>query len=211
MAAGSGWSEPALLVYRRGLNRELQTELACRGDLMAINQNIRMSISIGNLLVERRPIQSPMGCESSTPFSRPPRSISPEPIQLGHPYNSAPLTPAERHWRLRENLCLYYGESNHLLNSCPIRPLPHKGVTTTPPHTPWINVLDGQHLRTGLVTRMTESITLKIGLLHSEVIQLMVLSSSKEPLLLGSPLAKPSRPCHLLAARGTAVMVSRLF
>lgn len=107
MDAGSGWSEPVLLtVYRGGCNLELQTELACRGDLTVLNQYIRMSISIGNLLVDRRPIQSPMACESSTPFSRPPRSNSLKPMQLG----CAPLTPAERHQRLRVNLCLYCGE-----------------------------------------------------------------------------------------------------
>ena len=40
---------------------------------------------------------------------------------------------------------------------------------------------------TDLVNRMTESTTLQIGLLHSEVIKLMVLSSPKEPLILGHP------------------------
>ena len=76
---------------------------------MDLNQYIRMSISIGDLLVDRKRIQSPMACESSMPFSRPPLSNSPEPMQLGR----ARLTPAERHRRLRENLCLYCGECNH--------------------------------------------------------------------------------------------------
>jgi hypothetical protein len=117
MAASSGWSEPALnTVYRRGLNRELQTELACRGDLTDLNQYIRMSISISNLLVDRRPIQLPMACES--------------------------------------------------------------------------------------VTRMTNSITLQIGLLHSEVIQLMLLSSPKEPLILSHPWLSLDNPAISWRAKG---------
>ena len=39
-------------------------------------------------------------------------------MQLG----CAPLTPAERQRRVHENLCLYCGESNHLLTRYPIRP-----------------------------------------------------------------------------------------
>ena len=87
--------------------------------------------------------------------------------------------------------CASIVESNHLLNSSPFCP-PRRGdhnpstagnfiyeqlvqqlrVKLIPVKPPFrINALDGQTLGTGHVTRMTKSITLQIGLLHSEVIQ----------------------------------------
>ncbi|CAB1339137.1 unnamed protein product [Coregonus sp. 'balchen'] len=82
MAAGSGWSEAALLtVYRRGLNRELQAELACRGDLQDLNQYSHMSISIDHLIADRRrtlPPRNPKPSLSMIPSSCP---SLPEPMQ----------------------------------------------------------------------------------------------------------------------------------
>uniref|UniRef100_A0A4W5LSB5 ribonuclease H n=1 Tax=Hucho hucho TaxID=62062 RepID=A0A4W5LSB5_9TELE len=207
---------------------------------MDLNQYIRMSISIGNLLVDRSPIQLPIACESSMPFSHPPRSNSPEPMQLV----AQPLSRRLSDNRGYVRTCASIVECNHLLTCCPIRPpqrgdhnpstsarvststflnitkrqfgipalLSANGVTQfveglvdsgaagnlideqlaqqlrfklIPVNPPFrINALDRQPLRTGLVT---ESITLQIGLLHSEVILLLVLSSPKEPLILGHP------------------------
>lgn len=48
----SGWSDVSLLtVFRHGLNRELQTELACRGDVTDLEQCILTTISfLGHVL-----------------------------------------------------------------------------------------------------------------------------------------------------------------
>ena len=77
------------------------------------------------------------------------------------------------------------GASGNLIDEQLARQLRVKLIPANPPFM--INVLDGQPLGTGLVTCIPKSITPRIGLLHSEVIQLMVLSSPKEPLLLGHP------------------------
>ncbi len=50
---------------------------------------------------------------------------APEPMQIS--FN--PLTPAERERRLHFRLCLYCGESGHILQTCPVRP-PRPAVST---------------------------------------------------------------------------------
>uniref|UniRef100_A0A6Q2Y968 Gypsy retrotransposon integrase-like protein 1 n=1 Tax=Esox lucius TaxID=8010 RepID=A0A6Q2Y968_ESOLU len=247
LAAGSGWSEAALLtVYRRGLNRELQAELACRGDLASLSEYINVSIAIDNLLVDRRrtatlrPRPAPSTSSVSTPPATPPE---PEPMQLGR----SRLSAAEHHRRRSEGLCLYCGERGYFASRCPIRP-PRPGERETSAHhqvgsTHLLNVthkqlhlpvcltvrgnpfcleglvdsgaagsfmdldtaeqlgiklypiepplrvksLDGGPLGSGYVRHQTEPLDMQVGALHTERIQLLVVSSPHEPVVLGHP------------------------
>ncbi|KAJ7997627.1 hypothetical protein DPEC_G00214090, partial [Dallia pectoralis] len=120
LAAGCGWSETALLtVYRRGLRPEVQTELACRGDITVLNEFINISISIDNLLVNHK---SSAVREVSVPRPRwaaeRRRKPEEEPMQLGR----SPLQPSVRQQRRRDGLCLYCGQSGHFIRHCPVRP-----------------------------------------------------------------------------------------
>jgi hypothetical protein len=83
MAARSGWSEAALLtVYRRGISRELQSELACRGDLRDLNKCIRMSISIDHHIADRRRTLPPRNLKPSLSMILSSRPSLPEPMLL---------------------------------------------------------------------------------------------------------------------------------
>ena len=57
------------------------------------------------------------------------------------------------------------GAAGYLIDKQLAQQLRVKLIPVNPPFR--INVLDRQSLGTGLVTRMTESITLQIGLIHS--------------------------------------------
>ncbi|XP_077953086.1 uncharacterized protein LOC144390462 [Gasterosteus aculeatus] len=244
LAAGSGWSETALLtIYRRGLRPELQAELACRGDVTQLGDYIRVSISVGHLLESRRPPRAGFPSEPTFPVTPPLADEGPEPMQLGR----LPLSPAERIRRIREQLCLYCGEAGHLLRNCRLRPprqkdgwtytsakvglspvlnmsrqqltlptvlslgkmkqevrglvdsgaagnfmdqhLAHRlSVPLIPVRPPLrINALDGQPLGTGMIMHQTANITLRVGALHEEDIRFFIVSSPREPLILGHP------------------------
>ncbi|KAL0186579.1 hypothetical protein M9458_018249, partial [Cirrhinus mrigala] len=80
LAAQSGWNDgPLKLHYRKGLNPELQIELACRDEDLTLNQYIDLSIRVDNVMRARRssrpvsPMQPPV-----TPLEAPA-----EPMQLG--------------------------------------------------------------------------------------------------------------------------------
>ncbi len=111
-AAQTTWVEDTLkLLFRKGLNAELQSELACRDEGSTLSQFIELTIHLDNLIRSRRTVRS---------VSRsPPRSQNAvEPMQLGF----TPLTPQERERRMQNQLCLYCGQAGHMRNTCPVRP-----------------------------------------------------------------------------------------
>ncbi|KAL7839877.1 hypothetical protein SRHO_G00265350 [Serrasalmus rhombeus] len=116
LAAGSGWSEPALkTMFMRGLREDVQAELVFRGPELTLNQAIEAAISLDSLLRGRRRLMR----ESLPPvFSGESTPREAEPMQLGR----TRLTPEEKQRRRREGLCLYCGQAGHLCSSCPIRP-----------------------------------------------------------------------------------------
>ncbi|KAL0171117.1 hypothetical protein M9458_031428, partial [Cirrhinus mrigala] len=115
LAAQSGWNEgPLKLHYRKGLNSDLQVELACRDEGLSLSQFIDQSIRIDNVMRARRPVRS----FSSTHQPPVPASSDPEPMQLG----TTKLTTEERERRLRNSLCLYCGQAGHIRATCPTRP-----------------------------------------------------------------------------------------
>ncbi|KAL0154119.1 hypothetical protein M9458_050578 [Cirrhinus mrigala] len=115
LAAQSGWNDgPLKLHYRKGLNLDLQVELACRDEGLTLQQYIDLSIRVDNVLRARK---------SSRPFTPMPMTLpaaeaAPEPMQLG----TTKLTVEERERRLRSNLCLYCGLAGHIRANCPTRP-----------------------------------------------------------------------------------------
>ncbi len=55
LAAQTGWEdEPLRLLYRKGLNEELQSELACRDEGRTLEQFMELTIRIDNLMRSRR-------------------------------------------------------------------------------------------------------------------------------------------------------------
>lgn len=102
LAAQAGWEErPLKLLYRKGLNRELQAELTCRDEGKNLSEFMELYIQIDNLLRTRRV---------------PTRAVPPEstePMQLGYTH----LTPEERARRICRQLCICY------LPAPPYRPI----------------------------------------------------------------------------------------
>ncbi|KAL0180227.1 hypothetical protein M9458_025669, partial [Cirrhinus mrigala] len=128
LAAQSGWNDgPLKLHYRKGLNPELQIELACRDEDLTLNQYIDLSIRVDNVMRARRssrpvsPMQPPV-----TPLEAPA-----EPMQLG----TTKLTMEERERRLRGNLCLYCGQPGHIRATCPTRPPRQPTSVSSDQHT----------------------------------------------------------------------------
>ncbi|KAI2656666.1 Retrotransposon-like protein 1 [Labeo rohita] len=115
LAAQSGWNDgPLKLHYRKGLNPDLQVELACRDEDLSLEQYIDLSIRVDNVM---------RACKSSRltslpPLSTPSSEATAEPMQLG----TTKLSLEERERRLRGNLCLYCGLAGHIRANCPTRP-----------------------------------------------------------------------------------------
>ncbi|KAL0187602.1 hypothetical protein M9458_014701, partial [Cirrhinus mrigala] len=127
LAAQTGWKEePLILLYRKGLTTELQSELACRNEGKTINEFIELSICIDNLIHSRRPLrQSPMFSQSAT------ATPDSEPMQVGFTH----LTAEEREQRIQQHLCLYCGQPGHLRISCPTRPSTRKTSAVSSNHS----------------------------------------------------------------------------
>ncbi|KAL0195002.1 hypothetical protein M9458_008574, partial [Cirrhinus mrigala] len=127
LAAQSGWNDgPLKLHYRRGLNQDLQVELACRDEGLTLNQYIDLSIRIDSVMRSRKPNRPLPNVFPNQPAA----SSAPEPMQLG----TTKLTVEERERRIRNNLCLYCGQAGHIRATCPTRPpRPPTSVSATKP------------------------------------------------------------------------------
>ncbi|KAL0185475.1 hypothetical protein M9458_021172, partial [Cirrhinus mrigala] len=72
LAAQTGWpDEPLKLHFRKGLNHELQAELACRDEGKSLDELINLAIRIDNLIRSRRPTKD-IPLQLSTPASHEP-------------------------------------------------------------------------------------------------------------------------------------------
>ncbi len=80
LAAQTGWrdTEPLKLLFRKGLNHDLQSELACRDEGKTLEQFINLAIRLDNLLHSRRLPRSSLS--SAAKATAPPAS---EPMQIG--------------------------------------------------------------------------------------------------------------------------------
>ncbi len=104
LAAQSRWPDgPLKTIYRRGLSRSLQAELASRDKQLSLEQFIQLSIKIDNLIRSRSalPACPTLGLPAELP--------TPEPMQI----RQTLLSPAERQRRLRLGLCISCGDSGH--------------------------------------------------------------------------------------------------
>ncbi len=95
----------------KGLNAELQSELACRDEGRDLREFMDLTIHVDNLIRSRHPGRS-------TPRAIPEPSPADEPMQLGFTH----LTPQERERRMQNQLCLYCGQAGHVKATCPVRP-----------------------------------------------------------------------------------------
>ncbi len=99
------------LLFRRGLNLELQSELACQDEGRSLSEFIELAIQIDNLIRSRRSART-------TPRYMPETTTMAEPMQLGFTH----ITSEERERRMQNQLCLYCGQAGHMKISCPVRP-----------------------------------------------------------------------------------------
>ncbi len=115
LAAQTGWRDAELLklLFRKGLNHDLQSELACRDEGRTLGQFITLAIRLDNSLRSRRLPRSSLS--SATMATAPPAT---EPMQIG----MTRMSEEERERRIRQRLCLYCGLPGHLRASCPTRP-----------------------------------------------------------------------------------------
>ncbi|KAL0195064.1 hypothetical protein M9458_008636, partial [Cirrhinus mrigala] len=212
LAAQSGWNDgPLKLHYRKGLNQDLQVELACRDEGLTLNQYIDLSIRIDNVMRSHkpnRPLTNVFQTQPSTP------SV-PEPMQLG----TTKLTVEERERRICNNLCLYCGQAGHIRATCPTRPpRPPTSVSVTKSclnrcEIPVILSSDGISIKTnalidsgaagnfidrdfwppstgdqsGRIDYTTDDLTLRFEPCHHETIRFFIISSPQSPLILGYP------------------------
>lgn len=125
VAAASGWNELALIpTFHRGLRNELKIALALWDDALTLDDLITRAIRRDNLHHERRETPRPTPTKPVNPRVEPHGVLRPstpavsegEPMQIEH----AHLSRAERKRRVELGLCLYCGESDHLLPDCPL-------------------------------------------------------------------------------------------
>ncbi|KAI2665369.1 Transposon Tf2-9 polyprotein [Labeo rohita] len=200
LAAQSGWNDgPLKLHYRKGLNPDLQVELACRDEGLPLEQFIDLSIRVDNIMRARKPSR----LLTPTPHASSVVDTTPEPMQIG----KTKLSSEERERRLRSNLCLYCGQPGHIRANCPTRP-PRPSTSTrgaagnfmdaqfvTTNHVPvsscsshvTVAALDGRPLGSGKIHHTTDDITLHIEPNHHEIIRFFVITSPHTPVILGYP------------------------
>lgn len=117
LAAQTSWvSDTLKVLFRKGLNHELQTELACRDEGRTLSDLISLTITIDNLQPSRR-----VSAQRLFPAAVTRPAETTEPMQI----NSYHLTDEERHRRRVNRLCLYCGASGHLRITCHSRRSSH--------------------------------------------------------------------------------------
>ncbi|KAL0183501.1 hypothetical protein M9458_019197 [Cirrhinus mrigala] len=128
LAAASGWNETALLsAYRQGLNPQIRSAMALYDDSIGLETFLQRTARVSQRLAACQPTittPQPASVVACTPV--------PEPMQV----DSSRLSRSERNRRMMNGLCLYCGNSGHLLRTCPIRP--PRSVSPEPAYTPEI-------------------------------------------------------------------------
>ncbi|KAI2659363.1 Transposon Tf2-8 polyprotein [Labeo rohita] len=114
LAAASGWNEVSLLgAYRQGLNPEIRSAMAIYEDSIGLEAFLLRTTRVSQQLAAcQPPITAP---PAASVAASPP---VPEPMQV----DSTRLTRTERNRRISLGLCLYCGQSGHILRTCPVRP-----------------------------------------------------------------------------------------
>ncbi|KAI2645887.1 Transposon Tf2-9 polyprotein [Labeo rohita] len=163
LAAQTTWVEDTLkLLFRRGLNQELQSELACRDEDRSLSSYIELAIQVDNLIRTRRSPRTITHPQAEAP-------LLPEPMQIGTTH----LTSEERETCAQSSLPLLRSSW-----SCQVH-LPHSSSTCA------VEALDGRPLGEGKVQNITEVIQMHVGALHKESIQFYTIQSAHHSLILG--------------------------
>ena len=138
LAAECNWNDEALTcAFRRGLNESIKNQILLnQPDSLAalITLSLFVDSRLRSLRIEKQTNETPTTLKDS-PDSRAPNLFrspptrhkpqfskakfdEPEPMQLGR----SRLSREERQHRIRNRLCLYCGASDHLLETCTVRP-----------------------------------------------------------------------------------------
>ena len=137
LAVEVGWDDaPLITLFEEGLNAEVKDDLTTKEIPDVLDEYIDLAIRVDNRIRERTRERSRVGASGTrsssgesradprplpttgheaTPPSTTPRS---EPMQLGR----AKLSKEEREHRRKMGLCLYCGQGDHFLSSCPSVP-----------------------------------------------------------------------------------------
>lgn len=107
----SSWNEFTLkAVFRKGLNENICTKMACLDDEASLDSLIDLAIQLDNLLRDRGLVLLPC-------LSQPELPPPPEVMQLGR----LCVSPEVKERRCHERQCYYCGESGHRIVLCPER------------------------------------------------------------------------------------------
>ncbi|KAL0186183.1 hypothetical protein M9458_017853, partial [Cirrhinus mrigala] len=114
LVAASGWNETALLgAYRQGLNPQIRSAMALYDGSIGLETFLQRTARVSQRLAACQPTitaPQPASVVACTPV--------PEPMQM----DSSRLSRSERNRRMMNGLCLYCGNSGHLLCTRPIQP-----------------------------------------------------------------------------------------
>ena len=147
LAASAGWGEQELHgAYFNGLSERLLDELSTCELPTSLDALIDLTLRIDTRLADRQaarrtrdPVRPRDFPRTGTPTTFHPGELpEPEPMQVGH----ARLSFDERQRRRDRHLCLYCGDSGHLIAKCPLKgkcPSVSEGIltgATFEPHPP---------------------------------------------------------------------------
>ncbi|CAM2098390.1 unnamed protein product [Caretta caretta] len=105
-----------LYQLRGGLWEQIKDELACVEMPMGLDAFVDLTICIDNSLREQK--EEKGGClQPSLPRTMTPASVSPtKPMQASLTHHR--LTPQENEQRCQCHLCVYCGETGHVISAC---------------------------------------------------------------------------------------------
>ena len=175
LAASARWGEQELHgAYFNGLSERLLDELSTCKLPVSLDTLIDLTLRIDTRLADRHASRRPREPDRFREYPkacvqtlfRATEIPEPEPMQVGR----TKLSMSERQRRRDKHLCLYCGDSGHLLASCPLkdkRPSVSEGILTGathqphPPHFPSKSF--GSHLLAGHSTAGSSSFGFRIG------------------------------------------------
>ncbi|KAL0188522.1 hypothetical protein M9458_015621 [Cirrhinus mrigala] len=207
LAAQSGWNDgPLKLHYRKGLNPDLQVELACRDEDLSLKQYIDLSIRVDNVMRARRPGRT----STSLPPTLPPAMTTPEPMQLGITSASTAVNPAiseppalhdhlthqprqceipvvlkSRDISIKTTALIDSGAASNFIDMDFVTTNRLPVLSCAPPVA--VAALDGRPLGMGRIEHTTDDLTLCLEPRHQETIRFFLISSPRTPLILGYP------------------------
>ncbi|KAI2645437.1 Transposon Tf2-6 polyprotein [Labeo rohita] len=191
-AAASGWNERSLMTtYWLGLEPKLQMQLAALDDNMGLEKFIQLSLHCSERMNSYQCNQEPTNLTLLRP-SEPASPSEPEPMIL----ESGRLTSAERQRRLtRVTALIDSGSAGNFISGTLCLQLHLQTKTTSKIYQ--IQPITGETTSPTRIQCKCEPINLQIGILHKEMIQLLVLEGANMDIILGRPwlIPRPVKKC----------------